>query len=31
MGPDERTIRDVHSTWVDAVNAGELQDDAHTL
>ena len=24
MGPDERTIREVHSTWIDAVNAGDL-------
>src|SRR5215831_8162482 len=24
MGPDERAIREVHSTWVDAVNAGDL-------
>ena len=24
MGPDERAIRDVHSTWIDAVNAGDL-------
>ncbi|HWB00666.1 MAG TPA: SgcJ/EcaC family oxidoreductase [Pirellulales bacterium] len=24
MGPDERTIRGVHSTWIDAVNAGDL-------
>jgi uncharacterized protein (TIGR02246 family) len=24
MGPDEREIRDVHSTWIDAVNAGDL-------
>jgi uncharacterized protein (TIGR02246 family) len=24
MGPDERAIRDVHSTWVAAVNAGDL-------
>jgi uncharacterized protein (TIGR02246 family) len=24
MGPDERVIRQVHSTWIDAVNAGDL-------
>ena len=24
MGPDERAIRKVHSTWIDAVNAGDL-------
>ena len=24
MGPDEREIREVHSTWIDAVNAGDL-------
>jgi uncharacterized protein (TIGR02246 family) len=24
MGPDERQIREVHSTWIDAVNAGDL-------
>src|SRR5256885_8437399 len=24
MGTDERAIREVHSTWIDAVNAGEL-------
>ena len=24
MGPDERDIREVHSTWIDAVNAGDL-------
>ena len=24
MGTDERAIRDVHSTWIDAVNAGDL-------
>jgi len=24
MGPDERKIREVHSTWIDAVNAGDL-------
>jgi uncharacterized protein (TIGR02246 family) len=24
MGPDERVIREVHSTWIDAVNAGDL-------
>ena len=24
MGPDEREIREVHSIWIDAVNAGEL-------
>jgi uncharacterized protein (TIGR02246 family) len=24
VGPDERAIRDVHSTWIDAVNAGDL-------
>jgi uncharacterized protein (TIGR02246 family) len=24
MGPDERTIREVHSTWIDAVNTGDL-------
>jgi uncharacterized protein (TIGR02246 family) len=23
MGPDERAIREVHSTWIDAVNAGD--------
>ena len=24
MGPDEREVREVHSTWIDAVNAGDL-------
>lgn len=24
MGPDEREIREIHSTWIDAVNAGSL-------
>jgi uncharacterized protein (TIGR02246 family) len=24
MGADERQIREVHSTWIDAVNAGDL-------
>lgn len=24
MNPDEQTIREVHSTWIDAVNAGDL-------
>lgn len=24
MGPDEQAIREVHSTWIDAVNAGDL-------
>ena len=24
MGPDEREILEVHSTWMDAVNAGDL-------
>jgi len=24
MEPDERTIREVHLTWIDAVNAGDL-------
>ena len=24
MGPDERAIREVHTTWIDAVNAGDL-------
>jgi uncharacterized protein (TIGR02246 family) len=24
MGPDDRAIREVHSTWIDAVNAGDL-------
>ena len=24
MGPDEREIHEVHSTWIDAVNAGDL-------
>jgi uncharacterized protein (TIGR02246 family) len=24
MEPDEREIRDVHSTWIDAVNGGDL-------
>jgi uncharacterized protein (TIGR02246 family) len=24
MGPEERAIREVHSTWIDAVNAGDL-------
>ena len=28
MGADERQIREVHSTWIDAVNAGDL---AHLL
>jgi uncharacterized protein (TIGR02246 family) len=23
MGPDEGAIREVHSTWIDAVNAGD--------
>ncbi len=23
MGPDERDIREVHSTWIDAVNGGD--------
>ncbi len=23
MGPDERAIREVHSTWINAVNAGD--------
>ena len=24
MGPDERGVRDVHSIWIDAINAGDL-------
>jgi uncharacterized protein (TIGR02246 family) len=24
MGPDERAIREVHSTWIEAVNAGDV-------
>ena len=24
MGPDERAIRELHSTWIDAVNEGDL-------
>ena len=24
MGPDERAIREVHATWIDAVNSGDL-------
>jgi uncharacterized protein (TIGR02246 family) len=24
MGPDERAIREVHSTWINAVNSGDL-------
>ena len=24
MGADERAIRELHSTWIDAVNAGDL-------
>ncbi len=24
MGPDERAIREVHATWINAVNAGDL-------
>ena len=24
MGPDERAIREMHTTWIDAVNAGDL-------
>ena len=24
MGPDEQAIRELHSTWIDAVNAGDL-------
>ena len=24
MGPDERVIREVHTAWIDAVNAGDL-------
>ena len=24
MGPDERAIRDLHTTWIAAVNAGDL-------
>lgn len=24
MGPDERAIREVHSNWIEAVNAGDL-------
>src|SRR5690348_4659542 len=24
VGPDERAIRELHSTWIDAVNAGDL-------
>jgi len=38
MGPDERAIREVHSTWIDAVNAGDhvrlltlMADDAVLL
>ena len=30
MGADERAIRQVHSTWIDAVNAGDL-GRLHTL
>ena len=30
MGPDEREIREVHSTWISAVNAGDLVR-LHTL
>ncbi len=31
MEPDERAIREVHSTWVDAVNAGDLKARLLTL
>jgi hypothetical protein len=36
VGSDERAIREVHSTWINAVNAGDLGRwllacDAHTL
>jgi ketosteroid isomerase-like protein len=24
MEPDEQTLRQLHSTWIDAVNAGDL-------
>lgn len=24
MGPDERAIREFHSTWIDAINTGDL-------
>lgn len=24
MGPEEREIREIHSTWIDAINAGTL-------
>jgi uncharacterized protein (TIGR02246 family) len=24
MGPDERALREVHTTWIDAVNAGDI-------
>jgi uncharacterized protein (TIGR02246 family) len=24
MGSDERAIREVHTTWIEAVNAGDL-------
>ncbi|HYJ97869.1 MAG TPA: DUF4440 domain-containing protein, partial [Burkholderiaceae bacterium] len=24
MGSDERAIREVHATWIEAVNAGDL-------
>ncbi|HEX3553035.1 MAG TPA: SgcJ/EcaC family oxidoreductase [Thermoanaerobaculia bacterium] len=24
MGPDEQAVREVHSAWIDAVNAGDL-------
>jgi uncharacterized protein (TIGR02246 family) len=24
MGPDEQAVRDLHSTWIDAVSAGDL-------
>ena len=24
MGPDERALHEMHSTWIDAVNAGDL-------
>jgi uncharacterized protein (TIGR02246 family) len=24
MGPDERAVRELHSVWIDAVNAGDL-------
>jgi ketosteroid isomerase-like protein len=27
MGSDERAIREVHTTWIDAVNAGDLVRD----